>query len=195
MTSAHCVSVSLPHPTTCWAFAQSSTVSTQCQQKSTSINSVSSWLSLPGEKVPKSPCQVTRQEKWLFRCLCCRSRIRAHNKLYEAKKLWDLSQYIFLLNLFTKHQYSSSYSQCKQKLMKVLSDLSLLVDKPSFLIIAYMKQQTFSVCAYVMETLEREGQKSSGNSLSTSCGLLGWQSKRLASFGQNETFWNMKHFH
>ena len=40
----------MPPPTTCWALAQSSTVSTQCRLVSTSINSVSSWLPLPSDK-------------------------------------------------------------------------------------------------------------------------------------------------
>ena len=48
---------------------------------------------------------------------------------------------------------------CKLKLMKVLSDLSL--DNASFLVIAHMKQQNF--CSKCLGN--REGQKSTGLSL------------------------------
>ena len=53
--------------TTCWALAQSSSVSIQCQLVSTSINSLSSWLPLPSQKIHlvKSPCKVTLQENCL----------------------------------------------------------------------------------------------------------------------------------
>ena len=56
----------------------------------------------------------------------------------------------------TNHDYSSYKLHCKLKLimMKVLSVLSL--DKPRFLFIAYMKQQTFCISSYGKE---KDGQK------------------------------------
>ena len=92
-------------------------------------------LSLPSDKVTLSS---DSSRKWIFGCLLGRPRIRAHNKLSEAEKLLDLSQYIFL---FTIHQSSSSNLHCKLKLRKVVSDLNL--DMPSFLVNAYIKQHTF----------------------------------------------------
>ena len=80
-------------------------------------------------KVSKSrPFLVTLQEKWLFGGLWLRSRIRAQNKLSEAKL--RLFEYIYLSALF---QSSSSNSHSKLKLTKVLSDLRL--DRTKFLVI------------------------------------------------------------
>ena len=65
--------------------------------------------------------------------------------------------------------------------MKLPSDLSL--DKPSFLVIAYLKPQNF--CS--SRLWNRKGRPERLRpllSLSTSCGLLGWQPKGLASLGQ-----------
>ena len=86
-TIMHSASVPMPPPITCWVPAQSSSVSTLCQLVPSIVSSqcqVGCLLQLT-----KSPCQVTLQGKWLFGCLWCRSRIRAHNKLSEAEKLLD----------------------------------------------------------------------------------------------------------
>ena len=121
-----------PPPTGLLYNWQSLSVSTQCQLVSTSINSVS------------SPSDKNHLVKWLSKMNCflavCegRSRIRAHNKLsdLEAEKLSDLSQYNFKMH---QSESSSSYLPCELKSMKILA----YWDKPIFLVIVHIKQQTF----------------------------------------------------
>ena len=100
---------------------------------STSINWVSTWLSLQWQNL-RVTLSSDSSRKMAFGCLWCRSRVRAHFKLSGAEEPLGLSQHIFL---FKMHQSSSSYLHCKLKSMKILSDLSL--NKTSFLDIAYMK--------------------------------------------------------
>ena len=93
----------MPPPTTCWAPAQSSSLSTQCQKVLTIINYYQVICLFKVSK--KSPFQVTLQDKWLFGYLWLSSRIRAHNKLSETGQLLGLFQYICL---FALYQPSSS---------------------------------------------------------------------------------------
>ena len=66
--------------------------------------------------------------------LWLRTRIRAHNKLSEAKQLLGLFQFNML---FALYQSSSSNSHYKLKSMKVTEDLCL--DNATFLVIAHRK--------------------------------------------------------
>ena len=72
---------------------------------------------------------------WPWEQNCSRSQVRAHNRLSEAEKLLDLSQYIFI---FATHQSSSS--EINESPTR-LADLCL--DKPRFLVNAYINQQRF----------------------------------------------------
>ena len=98
------------HPT----LAGSRTVSTQYQLVSTSINSISSWLSLPSDK--KSLRQVTLQEKWLFGS-------RPHHKgaISKRKTLLNLRnenstcetlRKLYLRNL-AKHVFAKPCESCE----------------------------------------------------------------------------------
>ena len=148
----------MPAPITCWAPAQSHSVSTQCQFASTSINSASSWLPLPSDK--------SHLDKWLLKengCLAvcatlwCRSQIRAHSKLSEAEKLLDVSQYIFL---FTMYQSSSSDLHFERK--SVLSFLTWVGTIQVFFLLLSWSNKHFAGSAY---GIGKECQKSSGLSL------------------------------
>ena len=83
----------------------------------------------------------------------------------EDEKLLDLSKYIFL---FTMHQSSSSYSQCKLKSMKV----QVLWASQVFSLLLTWSNKHFAVSS---DGKEEEGQKSWG--LSLSCLLTQWLSK------------------
>ena len=76
-----------------WTPAQSLSVSTESQLVSTSINSVSSWLSLSSD---------SSREMTFFGCLWCRSR---HNNFLRHKSFL-ISQYLFCFSvlLFINHQ-------------------------------------------------------------------------------------------
>ena len=138
-----------------------------------SINSVSSWLPLPS-----ASDKVTLSRK-MASCLSV-VQISDHKKLSEESSLilchW---QDIFKFH-FTMHPSSSSNSHCKLKSLKILSDLSL--DKPShcFLVVAYMKQETF--CSYPECLWNRKGRP---ETLRPLLSLLGCQTQGLASLGQN----------
>ena len=114
--------------------------------ESTSINTAvsSSWLSLPIDK--KSSCQVTLQEKWLFGCLWCRSRIRAHNKLWGKIALGPVSAHLSLYS-------SSSHLDCKLK-----STTWVWTSQVSLSLIAHMKQQSLQL-ALMEWKLERMARK------------------------------------
>ena len=77
ITIIYCVSAPMPAPNTSWVLAQSCSVSTQSQL---SVHQYQLSMKLAfSSKWQKSRCHVTLQEKWLFECLLCISRIGAHN--------------------------------------------------------------------------------------------------------------------
>ena len=154
--------------TTCWAPAPLA--------KQPSVNSVSNIINMYQRDQVGSLFQVSKvtlQEKWLFGCLWLRSRIRAHNKRSEAEQLLSLFQYIFL---FARYRFPSKNAQCKLNSMKVSAELCL--DRTNFLVVAHRKQPIF---AFSTHGTGKEGQKSSGLSLSTFSGFLWWLPQGLAS--------------
>ena len=87
-----------------------------------------------------------------FGCLWLRSRIRAHNKLSEAKQLLGLFQYIVLLSLY---QSSSSCLHYKLKLTKAPLDLCL--DKTRLLVIYHARQP--NLCSLRLWNGKRRSEK------------------------------------
>ena len=167
---------------TCWAPAQSSSVSTQCQLVSMYQHSIKLAVS---SKWQMSPCQVLA---------LCGADLGSdptlpHSKLTEAEKLLDLSQYYIFL--FTMHQSSSSHfctvswhwwKSCQTWVWTSQVCLSLLT----------WSNKHFAVLA-LMEWKNRRPEKLRPPlRFFTSCGfLLRWWSPGLASSGQNVSFnWN-----
>ena len=94
--------------------------------------------------------------------------IRAHSNVSEV----DLSQDIFLFTVHQSRALIMSDMHCKLKSMKILSDLSL--DKPSFLVLAYMKQHTFCIQSLWKLELERTARKAQASPQLVNFQWLAW---------------------
>ena len=129
ITIIPCVLVPMPPQTTCWTPEQSHKVSTQCHLVLTSMNSVSSWLSVPKFQMTKDLVKcLFKKNGFLAVCGSDQGSELTTNSLRQ-----ELSQYILLFNM---HQSSSSNLHSKLKSMRIFSDLSLdsgKMDKPSCL--------------------------------------------------------------
>ena len=137
----------MPPPTICLAQEQSSSVSPTVNWYQFTINSESSWLSLPSDK--------SDLVKWLFKknnffgclwCRICRSKTREHNKLSEAESSW------IFLSISSPCKSSRSNQHCKLK-----SYQTWVWTSQGFLSLLTWSNKHFTISAYGME---KEGQKS-----------------------------------
>ena len=152
----------MPAPITCWAPAQSHSVSTQCQLASTwiSINSASSWLPLPSDK--------SHLDKWLLKkngCLAvcatlwCRSQIGAHT---VANSLRQKSSWICLSISFSLLCINPQALICTLRGNQWKSFLIWVGTIQVFLLLLTWNNRHFAGSAY---GIGKECQKSSGLSL------------------------------
>ena len=165
----------------CVHWRKCSTVSTQYQLVSTSINWYQDgwhWLSLQSHSVKKSPFLVILQEKWLFGCLWLRPRIRTHNNfnLSEAKQPFGPVS----VNLLALYQSSCSNSHSKMKSMKVPQGhrpADLCLDKTRFLFTA---EVTYSLQSALWNGKGRPSKLVALVSLSTLSSMQWWPPQGLA---------------
>ena len=142
------LAMSAPNTCQCWAPAQQYSASSV----STSINEYQLSIKLAvSSNWQKSPCQVTLQEKWPLRCLWCRITAELSHQCSQ-QNLWGrkaLARGSVSVHLFPYIVYSASilklYWANLNRKLKSMSPLrhDLSLDRPSLLIIAYIKQQIF----------------------------------------------------
>ena len=157
-------------PPTTWLMQEKSTsvsLVNQCKVITNQCQPVSSWRSL--QRVQKTPFSIDSSRKMEFGCLWLRSRIRAHNKLSEAKQLLGLFDSVgpcfsinFYLPCINPRALICSIRWNQQKPRQAQTCVWTKQDFPSSLKARVKRINLLFVVSTVIYGMGKDGQKISG---------------------------------